>query len=475
MRIEDLALTFVLNALWQVPAAIAVAALGARLLRRGPARHRHALWVAALAAGVLLPAASLLPREAPRATVPAAPAPAALQRAGGGAPAAWLPLAGSAEPAAFPPLLVRAVVLLWGLSFAAHLVRLGRAWRRTRRLAREARPAGMPERAAAVAERCRKAFGLGPVEILCTDRVGGPVTLGACRPAILLPEGFLAGSPDDHLTAAFGHEMAHIRRRDYAVHLLCEILLLPVAFHPAVRPLRRRLAESRETACDEAAVERLIGPRAYARSLLSMASTLAGRSRPACTLGALDADLLEVRMRRLTDAAPRLGARPARTRLALAALLLAAASLTAASLACNAAAAPAAGDLSSFLGVWTAEFPAENGPLPGVEMTVLQGGGQPAVSLTFFRHRKQPDGSLRIDPVTHRVTDVRATGRTMRFRTQGTYQYRPDLPRETVEFDQVFELTAGDQGVLRAIWSSHEGRADAPPPSPPIRLRKRAG
>src|ERR1039457_6610788 len=43
-------LTFLLNSLWQIPLAALVAALACRMLRRGPASHRHAVWVAALIA-----------------------------------------------------------------------------------------------------------------------------------------------------------------------------------------------------------------------------------------------------------------------------------------------------------------------------------------------------------------------------------------------------------------------------------------
>lgn len=58
--LDGLVLTFLANALWQVPAVVVATALAARLLRRAPARHRHALWLAALALAVALPMASLL-------------------------------------------------------------------------------------------------------------------------------------------------------------------------------------------------------------------------------------------------------------------------------------------------------------------------------------------------------------------------------------------------------------------------------
>ena len=61
-------LTFLLNSLWQIPVAAGVAALACRLMRRGPASHRHAVWVAALAASVLLPLASV--RTGPETPTP---------------------------------------------------------------------------------------------------------------------------------------------------------------------------------------------------------------------------------------------------------------------------------------------------------------------------------------------------------------------------------------------------------------------
>src|SRR3954451_7079656 len=67
-------LTFLLNALWQVPLAWAVAALACRFMPNGPARHRHAVWVAALAAAFLLPALSV---RAPRQAVTEIAMPAA--------------------------------------------------------------------------------------------------------------------------------------------------------------------------------------------------------------------------------------------------------------------------------------------------------------------------------------------------------------------------------------------------------------
>jgi beta-lactamase regulating signal transducer with metallopeptidase domain len=470
--LDGLALTFLLNALWQVAAVFAAAALGDRLLRRGPARYRHALWLGATLASLLLPVWSLVPREAP--AIPG-PAPAAVVSSIPTEAPVWIPTAHGA--ARVPSSLAWMAVLVFGLSIVAHLLSLGRAWRRTRELARDVSPALVPERSAALVEHCRQAFGLKTVDILTSSAIVGPVTLGALRPAILLPPGFLDASPEDQVASALGHEMAHIRRRDYAVNLLCEAALLPIAFHPATRWLRRRLAETREMACDEAAVERLIAARPYARSLLALAFTLAGRSRPSYTLGALDADILEVRMKRLVDPTPRPGARKARASLATAALILGAAAVLAAGLSLEASSTAVSGNLSPFVGVWKAESPLNPGdkPLLWVEMAIRDSGGRPAIDLTFFGNRRQEDGSIQTDSVKTEVTDPRVTGNVLRFRTRGEFQYKPGHPKQTVEFDQVFEIAGSGEATLRQTWSSLEGRKDAPPPPPAPIVLRRAG
>ena len=84
MAIERLALTFVVNALWQVPLAAALGLAGDRLLRRSPARLRHLLWLAVLGVAVALPAAAgfgpLLPRSTAVRAAAAAPVTVPEQR-----------------------------------------------------------------------------------------------------------------------------------------------------------------------------------------------------------------------------------------------------------------------------------------------------------------------------------------------------------------------------------------------------------
>ena len=52
---SELIFNFVLNACWQIAAIFAVAALASWLLKNGPARYRHTLWIVALIACFVVP------------------------------------------------------------------------------------------------------------------------------------------------------------------------------------------------------------------------------------------------------------------------------------------------------------------------------------------------------------------------------------------------------------------------------------
>ncbi len=55
LRASELILNFVLNSAWQMATIFAIAAPASWLLRNGPARYRHVLWVSALVACLIVP------------------------------------------------------------------------------------------------------------------------------------------------------------------------------------------------------------------------------------------------------------------------------------------------------------------------------------------------------------------------------------------------------------------------------------
>jgi len=479
MKIDALVLTFLLNALWLTPAALAAGLLGARLLHRAPARQRHILWLAVAAACVLLPAASL-PRPDRASAAENRPAAKAAAAGNGAAWLDWLP-EGGRRPAAVPPIAGSTVLLGYGLLLLARAVRLGLTWSHTNGLARRALPLEVPEPAAPLVARCREILGIGAVDLLTSNEVTGPVTLGALRPAILLPPGFLDGASPEEALSALGHEMAHVRRRDYAVNLLCEALLIPVAFHPAVRLVRRRLAEAREMACDEAVLETLIGSRSYARSLLSLAASIAGLDRPSYTLGVADAHTLEVRMKRILDDGPRMGARRARMALGAALLLLAgigAAGSIFSVEASVAAVSTGTGDLKPFVGNWSGDWPADKeGKNPGqraLDLEVRPGG---EILATWYRYEKAADGSMKAEKRTRPVAGYAVAGNTLTLKVRIEDWKVGDNPPVTTEIKESLELQGRDAAVFKVLSNSYFEAArkrgeSVPPPPPPIWMKR---
>ncbi|HEV2448142.1 MAG TPA: M56 family metallopeptidase [Candidatus Sulfopaludibacter sp.] len=300
-------LTFLLNAVWQVPLVAAVAVLACRAMRHGPASHRHAVWVAALGASLLLPMASVrtaaVDGSSLRLAVPpaeqavantsgsAVPAPAVAKpvRTPGGRTISYAPSVGAILLGAYLLfLLVRFGVLLW-------------RWIQTEDLREGSSLRSMPPLVEKVWQRCLEAFGLYDVELLSSSSVPSPAAAGAWRKTIILPESLLAGTSEDMLATAIGHEMAHLARRDFAWKMVYEFVFLPISFHPAAFLIRRGIEETREMACDELVTRRLLEPGVYARSIVSIASAMAALPRPGYTLGVFDGDILERRIRRLVE------------------------------------------------------------------------------------------------------------------------------------------------------------------------------
>ncbi len=105
-----------------------------------------------------------------------------------------------------------------------------------------------------------------------------PFTVGWRRPVVALPTALDAGA----LEVAALHEVAHIRRSDYAWHAAQRAVSAVFAAHPLVWALGRGLDLDRERAADAAVLEAGADRRTYADLLFSFATLPA----PSLALGA---------------------------------------------------------------------------------------------------------------------------------------------------------------------------------------------
>lgn len=109
------------------------------------------------------------------------------------------------------------------------------------------------------------------VKIFLTKSVGTPLTMGWLQPVILIPVVVLAQLSATQLEAVIIHELAHIKRRDYLLHLVAGAADIMLCFNPFSRFLLKAMDTEREKACDDYVLQFKYAPVSYAEALLSFA------------------------------------------------------------------------------------------------------------------------------------------------------------------------------------------------------------
>jgi beta-lactamase regulating signal transducer with metallopeptidase domain len=149
------------------------------------------------------------------------------------------------------------------------------------------------------AERLARRLHVGvPFRIVESAVVDAPILIGWLRPLIILPLAAMAQMTAAQVEALLAHELAHIRRRDYAINLLQTIAEALLFFHPAVWWISRRIRQEREHCCDDAAIAVAGEATAYAEALMTLASWRERQFQP--SMGAAKGSLL-LRIRRLLN------------------------------------------------------------------------------------------------------------------------------------------------------------------------------
>jgi TonB family protein len=115
------------------------------------------------------------------------------------------------------------------------------------------------------------AYGLRrPPLLLQGDHASLLGTWGFLRAKVLLPAD-APHWPADRIRIVLGHELAHVRRRDWAVQLGAELLRAIYWFNPLLWLACRRLRLESEHACDDAVLKLGVEGQAYATELVDLA------------------------------------------------------------------------------------------------------------------------------------------------------------------------------------------------------------
>ena len=221
-------------------------------LRRRSAAERHALWTASIAIAAMLPLLTpLVPAWEP----------------------AWAQRAAETWPAAFEmrstvvdvgdivvratgvesshASLVRLLPLLWITGSVVSLLVLGIRAMHLRRLSSRARPGDA--RHQTIANRVATSLAQPTPRLIDSERISIPIAWGIRRAHVLFPSAS-QGWSDERVWAVCAHELAHISRGDWVVHLLAEIACRVYWFNPLFWIARTRLGRDSERAADDVVI-----------------------------------------------------------------------------------------------------------------------------------------------------------------------------------------------------------------------------
>jgi beta-lactamase regulating signal transducer with metallopeptidase domain/HEAT repeat protein len=294
-------------------------------LRRASADARHLVWLVTVAALLALPVlagwtplrvdalAHLAAPEAPTAPAEAAgPGPAVAT-----APREWsthtervsppragvMPAAAPTRAWALPGPRTMALVV-WLAVATALLARLAAGLLAVRRMVRAARPL---EGAAWEQVLCDAADRLGLPDVprlVSSADTDVPFASGLWRGTIVLP-GDADEWSDERRRLVLFHELAHMKRRDLASHLLGRVACAAYWFHPLAWIAARRLRAESERACDDLVLACGARPSSYASHLLEILTAARAAGTPQAVVAMARRAEFEGRMLAILDPAAR--------------------------------------------------------------------------------------------------------------------------------------------------------------------------
>jgi beta-lactamase regulating signal transducer with metallopeptidase domain len=195
----------------------------------------------------------------------------------------------------------RLLVVVWVAGAAAHLVVLLIGMFRLMGVAAAADPIRDGYAADIALDIAAEYRVHAPVLLLEADRPTLPVTWGHREPKVLLPPAARQWS-EERTLVVLRHELAHVRRRDWLLHVAATVIRSVYWFHPLVWIACARLRLECERACDDTVLAGGISGARYASHLLELARTFIEGRRSAPVAAFVVRSTLERRVRAMLAA-----------------------------------------------------------------------------------------------------------------------------------------------------------------------------
>jgi beta-lactamase regulating signal transducer with metallopeptidase domain len=111
------------------------------------------------------------------------------------------------------------------------------------------------------------------VRIWISELVSSPVTIGFIKPVILVPLAAINHLTPQQLEAVLLHELSHIKRYDYLINLVINLIRTILYFNPFVKAFVKTVEQERENACDDMVLQFQYDSHDYATALLMLEKT----------------------------------------------------------------------------------------------------------------------------------------------------------------------------------------------------------
>jgi len=172
-----------------------------------------------------------------------------------------------------PSLTANGRLLLLHLSGALLILAVAALQKiRLGRLASRATTAQAPALADTYDALCRSMKLTRKPRLLISSDNQSPITFGALKPVVMLPQALVAALPLPEIRVILGHELAHNRRRDPWMAWLQVIISAVWWFNPVYWLLSRSIRGVREDCCDDMVLASGLASReVYCRTLLNAA------------------------------------------------------------------------------------------------------------------------------------------------------------------------------------------------------------
>ncbi|NQT11785.1 MAG: redoxin family protein, partial [Planctomycetes bacterium] len=195
-----------------------------------------------------------------------------------------------------------------GVMIAA--VRLALSFRAVKSLQRSSVALTEPSWIDALRGWCRRLAIGRSVRLAHSGEIGTAIVLGWLRPVIVMPRAMLSAITPGQRNVILVHELAHIRRADFAWQWLLRVLQVVYWLHPLCWVTDRTIRSVRERICDDFCVHWLGNRREYQTALVDLAGTMARRQRGLALGLAVRSSKIEQRLAHIDESSGCLRCRP---------------------------------------------------------------------------------------------------------------------------------------------------------------------